>query len=201
MFSFITPVSTTLFLPSIRIISRCFILLFTYFPHYSFYCGCTCCIFWICLQLPWRSVWPINVHLQSRTRCCLRSIPTWTMLWLYHEFLTVRNGFWRLMQGIKQERISAAIRLWFFYTHMSLCTLCPWTMLCYRNHCVPWHGQHNLTSLPAAIAIVPLTKSLFLMHLRSALFLVTAHRGRHNHLNCPAELQEGETIYFLLLSD
>lgn len=91
-----------------------------------------------------------------------------------------------------QERISAAIRLWFFYTHMSLCTLCPGTMLCYRNHSVPWHGQYNLASLPAALCHSPTHHETFFN--ASEISFVSGQstqcRGGRNDLNCPAELQK-----------
>lgn len=85
----------------------------------------------------------------------------------------------------------------FFYTHMSLCTLCSWTMLCYRNHHVPWHGQHNLASLPAALCHCPTPQEPFLMSLRSALFLVTAHSAEADVMTWTAQLNYRKETQFI----
>lgn len=113
------------------------------------------------------------------------------------------KGFWRPMQVIKQERISAAIRLWFFLHTYVLVHSLP------VNHAVL---QEPLCAMASASQLsIPPCSTLPLSHSPRALSnvseisFVSGHstqcRGRCNDPNCQAELQEGETIYFLLLSD
>lgn len=76
---------------------------------------------------------------------------------------------------LKQEKKSAGIRVWFFCTHISLCTLCQWNTLCYCIHCCASACVLQISIAPCSPLPFPRSPRAFLMHLRLALLLVPPH--------------------------
>lgn len=76
---------------------------------------------------------------------------------------------------LKLEKKSAGIRLWFFCTHISLCTLCQWNTLCYCIHCCASACASQISITPCSPLPFPHSPRAFPMHLRLALLLVPPH--------------------------
>lgn len=79
------------------------------------------------------------------------------------------------MHVIKTGKKTAGIRLWFFCTHMTLCTLCQWSTLCYCIHCCASGCALQISIAPCSPLPLPCSPRAFLMHLRLALLLVPPH--------------------------